>query len=504
MKNVKNKLKSRKGITLVALVVTIIILLILAGITIAQLGSSGLLGNAQKAKTEYKKSQYFEDINMEIFNEQVERAQHEKEEPFIVSLKNRIEKNHTEWVSSVVMCDEEGNENENESLNTVLIVTTQDGYEIFVDVDNGNKTATVREGSFKKASAPCTVTYDAGEGSGTVAPQEIRAGFSATLRSSEGMSKDKYIFVGWCKNEDGTGDRYEAGSKLRIEEDTKLYAIWKLNVYTIEYIANDGTETPANTTVNVEKGEETTLLGKTTFTKAGYDLINWNTKPDGSGTNYTFEQTTTPTADITLYAQWKKDPEAGIESVNANYVQYFGKKYSGYSANSGNNWRLFYADSNYAYLISDSIGTKALNSLSGWNNNTLTTSNVSKLGKNLNPKFKSWDVQANNENIKAVAALTDKTQWTDYKGTNAEWAIGAPPIEMFMASFNATHSKQMENKVESSSSYGYVMKWSTTTVWSNYLSDLPNTSNLDKAIYSNSSYHWWLSSPHNHRKRQSC
>ena len=42
---------SNKGITLVALVVTIIVLLILAGITVGSLmGDNGLINNAQSAK----------------------------------------------------------------------------------------------------------------------------------------------------------------------------------------------------------------------------------------------------------------------------------------------------------------------------------------------------------------------------------------------------------------------------------------------------------------------
>ena len=46
----KNNSKSDKGITLVALVVTIIVLLILAGVSINLVaGSNGILGRAQKA-----------------------------------------------------------------------------------------------------------------------------------------------------------------------------------------------------------------------------------------------------------------------------------------------------------------------------------------------------------------------------------------------------------------------------------------------------------------------
>ena len=54
----KKIIKNKTGITLVALVVTIVILLILAGITIATLfGENGIIKMAQKAKDETEKAQ---------------------------------------------------------------------------------------------------------------------------------------------------------------------------------------------------------------------------------------------------------------------------------------------------------------------------------------------------------------------------------------------------------------------------------------------------------------
>lgn len=54
MKNRNERLtKNEKGITLIALVVTIVVLLILAGVTIVTLfGESGIITKAQKAKQE--------------------------------------------------------------------------------------------------------------------------------------------------------------------------------------------------------------------------------------------------------------------------------------------------------------------------------------------------------------------------------------------------------------------------------------------------------------------
>ena len=49
--------KDMKGITLIALVITIIVLLILAGITIGAItGDNGIINQAQSAKTENERS----------------------------------------------------------------------------------------------------------------------------------------------------------------------------------------------------------------------------------------------------------------------------------------------------------------------------------------------------------------------------------------------------------------------------------------------------------------
>ena len=56
----KQEVKRNKGITLIALVITIIVLLILAGVSIAMLtGENGILNQAQESKeqTEYKSAE---------------------------------------------------------------------------------------------------------------------------------------------------------------------------------------------------------------------------------------------------------------------------------------------------------------------------------------------------------------------------------------------------------------------------------------------------------------
>ena len=60
-------MKNNKGITLIALVVTIIVLLILAGVSIAMLtGDNGIISNSQKAKSNTLEAQAKEEISMAL------------------------------------------------------------------------------------------------------------------------------------------------------------------------------------------------------------------------------------------------------------------------------------------------------------------------------------------------------------------------------------------------------------------------------------------------------
>ena len=68
----KEKLKQEKGITLIALVITIIVLLILAGVSIAMLtGDNGILTQAQRAKSETSISTEKEALEVQVIGEEM-------------------------------------------------------------------------------------------------------------------------------------------------------------------------------------------------------------------------------------------------------------------------------------------------------------------------------------------------------------------------------------------------------------------------------------------------
>lgn len=70
--NLKDNLKRNKGITLIALVITIIVLLILAGVSIAMLtGDNGILIKAQNAKIQTEKANERELVDLAVLNSRI-------------------------------------------------------------------------------------------------------------------------------------------------------------------------------------------------------------------------------------------------------------------------------------------------------------------------------------------------------------------------------------------------------------------------------------------------
>lgn len=67
VKNKNKKILQQKGITLVALVITIIILLILSGIAISALSGSGLFEKAKLAKEKQENAQIEENARLEEY-----------------------------------------------------------------------------------------------------------------------------------------------------------------------------------------------------------------------------------------------------------------------------------------------------------------------------------------------------------------------------------------------------------------------------------------------------
>ena len=286
--------------------------------------------------------------------------------------------------------------------------------------------------------------------------------------------------------------------------------------YTVTF--KDGETTLSTQTVN--EGE--TATKPTDPTKDGFEFVNWYSDSEFT-TEYDFASIIN--GDTTIYAKWTEtatvstNPSAtpNIAANAAKNIGDYGKVINYTPTNpSGvespgtvSEWRLFYADESNAYLIGSSLDntTKALHTLPNFSSMTA----VSDLGKSLNPKYTTWTLQTTSGkwsfNLNAVAALTDTSStspWKAYESSDTNWAIGGVPLELWIASFNASHSlttstgydcrveeggtaKGYQVKYSSSGSYGK----STSSNMVNYLVESPNL----QAIYYNGGVTYWLASP---------
>ena len=288
-----NPIRKNRGITLIALVITIIILLILAGISIAMLtGSNGLLTKALKAKEEHLISQYKEEINLIIAEEVAERKTEVKEEPMIESLDKKV--NDKDWVAKTSKEKQDGETVE------YLIVESKEGYEFIIEVDNEKETAKIIETN-KTPGEKYTITYHPNGGTGEAKTVEVRKGLKKKIEKNN-FTRDDYIFAGWCKDKEGNDEIYLPESVYPENENVTLYALWSYNVAIITFDANGGTGTMDSK--EVVKGKETTLPVNS-FTRSGYEFEKWNSQANGSGTDYGDSGKITTNENTTLYAQWK-------------------------------------------------------------------------------------------------------------------------------------------------------------------------------------------------------
>ena len=199
-----------------------------------------------------------------------------------------------------------------------------------------------------------TISYNANGGSGAPGSQTKTHGTDLKLSSTK-PTRNGYNFSKWTTGKDGSGTSYAPEATYNANASITLYAQWisackwttadacqkanpgymckstgtdgacwdvdKPSTYTISYNANGGSGAPGSQT----KTHGTDLkLSSTKPTRSGYTFVNWNTKSDGSGTNYASGATYNTNANITLYAIWKTNSSGGdtttkyTVSYNAN------------------------------------------------------------------------------------------------------------------------------------------------------------------------------------------
>ena len=149
------------------------------------------------------------------------------------------------------------------------------------------------------------VNFSGTHGSGAPTKHKYDGG-GTTLKSA---TKTGYTFAGWFTSSDCSGTAVTSLGATAYTADITLYAKWTPNTYTVSFDNNGGTGTMSSQSFTYDKAQNLTA---NTFNRTNYSFNGWNTKANGTGTNYTDKAsvknlTTTNNGTVTLYAQWKEN-----------------------------------------------------------------------------------------------------------------------------------------------------------------------------------------------------
>ena len=210
-------LGSNKAITLVALIITIIILLILAGVSLSMvLGENGLINKAQAGVNKYQESAIKEEaeiaiveVKIKMINEQETRTMAE----YVKSFEGGVDTGNGvvyEENDSYFFMDNENNVVELKNINGNLEV---------------EKVIGKSENIVRKA-----LTYDLNGGTGTLPESRLRvSGTNVNIYFDKQIKRDGYRFIGYSDTIDGEAKYTADGEKTFImpTNEVTLYAVWK-------------------------------------------------------------------------------------------------------------------------------------------------------------------------------------------------------------------------------------------------------------------------------------
>ncbi len=472
--------KSNFGITLIALIITIIVLLILAGVTLNMvMGENGLFGKANNAKNKTEVAQYEEELRMCVLELQTDAATNGTTFN-METIKNKLKEKVKELENTDDM------EFPTEESETRLDGTYK-GYEFYIDdkyaAHIGDKatgislTTSINPSGWTQGPVTATITIKSNNGIKKVEPDEGNKNGNEYIITKENIAENtsfKYTVT------DGQGNT-----------QTKT-----VEINTIDKNA------PADFTITAENTEEgLKITGDTTDAESGIDKYEYYAKKstDSDYTKYDSNIITSlsnGTYDIKVIAYDKagnqkaaelksfevkkeiKRTNISAQDIKNNPEGYYGQTVDYTSSLNGqNDWKIFHSDGTHIFLITgnyvkvtgsnnSTIDTNKLNAgtkmqiASGgqnyrvnWDSSKLPSFNAD-VSSEIISKFKIntsvFNINSNKNNTsypnaQCVSTLLNPSYWTGYidnsKGDN-QTAIGGPTVQLWMDSWNARYPEQ--------------------------------------------------------------
>ena len=536
-------LEKKNGITLIALVITIIVMLILAGVTISALiGQDNVIENSESVVGKYNNKVIEEQEQLNEVIEYIKNDGKVEETGISISAIPDTTGVTKKVVVTVVGYAEEGikrltstiGDNKTYGEGTKEIVETceitENGIYVFTIEDNKGKTANrgilienILEGTVQinvdktmptMENVKVTITWPNGSGAGI---KEISKNGGTTWQRVTGETSAFEV------SENCT-------IKARVRNNGEEVITASLTISNIDKTSPTVTATAGTETIT--KGDSKEISKYFTYTANGTTEIISVVYTDTSNGNAVVTNTNTlsvgthiirctVTKETGAVASATKtiiveDSIFNATEIADNPSKHYGGYVTNYTTPSGDpnvGWRIFYADESNIYLIADyyihydycPVGAKGTSvTIENVSDYTLGFDDVYKDYTGsvdiTDPRITKWiqkylDVAptSTNQNIRAVAFMLDEQAWSaKYANpTYAEYAIGGPTLEMFVASYNKTHETPMYCSTDQ---YGYYVSWTEGEILDS-ISGLDKTESLYVINDESKAYKMWLASP---------
>ena len=537
----KIKLKeSEKGITLIALVITIIVLLILAAVSIAMLtGENGILSKASTAKEKHLIAQYEEELNLCIVEMQTDELGTLTMQKLIEKLPQYIQTSQPgeqcEWDKKQIAEEPTG---------------TYKGYEFKVDKNKkaqitGKATGimiscSVEPSGYTNQNVTATIKITCNEGIQSIKQTKPTEEEAITTSGTEYTIVKENI-------ESNTTYEYEV-TDTKGNKDTKVAQVTNIDKdaptsCAITAKVNDDGAIEVTATAEDAESKEDGTSNKSGIGK--YECyVKGEKKEENNNGTFKIENLASGTYSVYVIAYDKAGNSkqsdtvsdlqisAVMNNITAQMVAdhpetYYGLKVTNYESKNGqNDWRIFYSDGEHIFLITgDYVDLSVANRL---NSNTGMTkigtkyranwssapSSLQTVEETVKTRFMATGYTLrSSSNSKCVSTLLNTSNWEGYKdnGNMAEYAIGGSTIEMWIASWNELCDKKYNKASDklycnntnidgycvgtSSNPGGYTISSSVMSVKDGYNNSLyyPHHEDVSDGDESCSSY--WLASP---------
>ncbi len=442
--------KKERGITLIALVITIIVLLILAGVSIAMLtGQNGILTQAQNAKTTTANKSAEEKVKLAVM---AARAQSEDASLDATKLKTEIEDNY----AGVAELTAGG----------FPVNITMDGKAFTVD-SYGN----VELAGSKPQMTEAKIVASA-NGEGTDVPDDQAEGTELYISFKASLENGTITSVTCDK---GTVENKNGLYVMKITQNGTY-------TFTITGTGEAGSVT-STIPVKVSKYETSTLnaaeiAAKTDKTKIYGATVTGYTLPSGTTTDVKWKIFYADNSNIYLIA------DNYVERANLpNSTD--GTTATANKPNDGSSYERTAYFSNILEDYKDGSSRITENRLKALNNDYFNTKGYT----------------STNSNMKSVAYMMDTTAWNSkFRDTNkAEYVIGGPTVELLFKSYNEKYKTAYESQaVESSdkSNTGYQIRKTSSDSWFTGIGSMLTTSDSLYVITKQTdALAYWLASP---------